>query len=799
MGGGKPAMAEPAEEAAEGELQPQGNPFEQYSQPLGDLKRRYTTQYAQARREQVKRILKWRRFWEGDQNIAWNESHGEWFSASRPTARIQNNEEVQEAFVLNKVRPYGLSFISLVRGNRPTVKWRPSSKARRVDVLAAESADDFMRYYERVSRVKDELEQEARYFWTDGIYGSYVRYVEDGDRFGWTIEDVTSEQPVDMCPRCGTAAPAAQPEPGMPPMPPGMGGGGGMPPMPGVGAPPGMPPMGGAPCPTCGGPTTPTTREVKTGQKRVPKGRVVRDVVGGLELFLPLLARRQDEMPFLARDYEVDKCHVMQRWPYLEIELGKDEGGSGGAEETWDRRARLSMLGGATVQKVTRRGLIEGADYITISTWWFRPWAFNAVEDEEEREALKQAFPDGCRATFAGGLLAEVVAEKMDDVWRICKAMPGDGYNTAAISTDSIPMQELYNDLFNLMRDNVEYNLPMLFVDPDAYDVTQIADTRVRGGAMYAAKAGPGSSLAQRIHQTQPGQLPAYAMQLMTGIGGDEMQHATGVQPAAYGGNTGGNTTAHGIAIERDQAMGRIGMHHSQIDEHWTEWTPLAVAAYVRSGKPVSLSVKYGPDRQIDPEILKAGEYEVDREVSSEYPMTWAQRRGALMEVLAMPAGAGLFGILANASKLKSAAGLDVELPGESGYRMQLDEIDELLRAGPRQEPIPDPQKPGQPLMDPKTGQPMMQVVGSSIPVQPGLEDDMAHIQCMRDWWASGDAKQAKRDNPQGIQNFLMHFQEHMNSSQAQMAQQQAAGAPGGGQPPPQQQKPGAGAPRQGE
>jgi hypothetical protein len=741
----------------QGEAEPQ-DPVSYFETPLLELRRRYTAQYSVQRRETVRRVLKQRRFWEGEQNISWNEFYGTYVGVT-PGGGIHTGEEaeVTDAYVVNRVRGYGMSFVALVRANRPTLKWLPESRATTEDIRAAEMADDFMRHYDRVNKIQDELEQEATLAWTDGVYGSYVRYVVDGDRFGWDKEPVMGEEKIRLgpdvlnCP-CGVQTPMD-----------GMAEG----------------------CQACGAPAAPeaimsgeTTRQVDTGQRRrIPRGRVVRDVVGSLELFLPGLARRQDEMPFIARSFEVDRCHVMQRWKKYADKAETDKEGGSGTDDTLERRARLALLGGATVHKHLRRSFVESADYVTVSTWWFRPWAFNAV-DEKYREQLKTQFPYGCKVTFAGDMLTEIVGENMDDVWRLLRAVPGDGYATAAVSTDAIPLQEMFNDLVNLTRDNIEFSLPMVFADPQSVDLDRIAETRVKAGAMYKAKARPGGSVGQAIHQTQPASLPPYAPQLMANVGGEWMQHMTGVFPASFGGDTGGNLTAHGIAIERDQAMGRIGMHYAQIREHHIDWAPLAIAAYVRSGEPISFSPETGAERAIDPRLLEQGRYRVMGDVAAEYPMTWAQRRQALMTVIQSPAGQPVLTVLGNAAKVKAAVGVDIEWPGEASYKMQMEEIEELLRGQPQPVMGPD----GMPIIDPMTGQPAMR---SSVPVEPDVEDNAAHLQAGSDWWTTKDARRERQTNPGGVQNVLLHLQEHRNAMQQAMMAQAAAqpqqGGSGGG------------------
>lgn len=763
-GGEPPGGVAPSQPPAGLESSPEpAETEESFPQELQDallqLLTHYESIYERPRREYVRKCLRARQFWRGNQYVAWNENSG-LYSMPRANAGLSSiidPARTESAYVINRYQAFGLSLIALIAGNRPTEKFFPMS-SNPEDVKAAQTADRVIAFVQQNAPLHDDLIMQTYYLWTDGRFGSYVRYAVDGDRFGWREEPILVPTPMPMgagvhtCPSCGATSPPQ----------------GAMPVCPQCGA--ALPPESLAPAPMAMGMR-------QAGTRRVPNGQEVRDVVGGLELSLPFLARDQSQYAFLCHKTEVDKAQIRARFPAI---ADKIIGSGYDTDNTVERNARLEILAGTSTENQRLTLGMDSPDWVTFARVWFRPWAFQAIDDESLRAQLLQRFPDGCYVSFGNGVYCESRPENMDDHWRICNALPGDGQAVEAIGASMISAQEAYNDLVNIERDVAEFTLPYTFVDSQVVDVRKFARSRVRAGAIYDAVRPPGTALAQAFYTSTPGQLSQHAVRLREELGGEIPQHLTGVFPAAYGGDSGANDTAHGIAIERDQAMGRIGMYWGRIKEHEAEVAPLYVKAFMRRIDPVTVTDQTGSgrfrDTRIDPTDLKNGQFRMHPETVEDYPTTWPQRRAALMAILGTPAGPGVLMNLKNTDELKRTLGCsEIEFPGEAGWKQQMNEIEDMAQGtGPTPPGLPTPMAP--------MGTPPQ----SSVPVEPLLEDHMAHLAAGKSWWESDAREELQRTNPPAVIDIQLHMQEH----QAVLAQQQmqAAMAAAGPAGPPQGQ-----------
>ena len=88
-------------------------------------------------------------------------------------------------FVTNFYQGFGLSFVAVLSQDVPSVRFYPQSAQSLVDIAAAKAASDVAELVERNNRVEQLLTAIGYFLWTDGKLGAYVRYVEDGQRFGF--------------------------------------------------------------------------------------------------------------------------------------------------------------------------------------------------------------------------------------------------------------------------------------------------------------------------------------------------------------------------------------------------------------------------------------------------------------------------------------------------------------------------------------------------------------------------------------------------------------------------------------
>ena len=91
-------------------------------------------------------------------------------------------------FVTNIYQAFGLSLMAVLSQDVPRVRFFPSSAQAEEDVAAAKAATEVAQLVERNNRIGNLIVDEAFNLWTDGKVGAYVRFVVDGQRFGFHPE-----------------------------------------------------------------------------------------------------------------------------------------------------------------------------------------------------------------------------------------------------------------------------------------------------------------------------------------------------------------------------------------------------------------------------------------------------------------------------------------------------------------------------------------------------------------------------------------------------------------------------------
>src|ERR1700678_879803 len=194
------------------------NPFggnnEQLPERLQAALRRLVQQYSveseSTRRQEVRRIKQAHQFWRGLQYLWWKERDQNWhLPFEQKLADGSSLEDLPRyEFVTNIYQAFGLSLVSVLSQDVPRVRFFPSSAQAEEDVAAAKAATEVAQLVERNNRVGNLIVEEAFSPWTDGKVGAYVRFVVDGQWFGFHPEteigarEVRIGGDVYVCPEC---------------------------------------------------------------------------------------------------------------------------------------------------------------------------------------------------------------------------------------------------------------------------------------------------------------------------------------------------------------------------------------------------------------------------------------------------------------------------------------------------------------------------------------------------------------------------------------------------------------------
>jgi len=758
---------------------------------LRRIVQQFSTESESTRRQEIRRIKQAHQFWRGLQYLWWSERDQNWHLPFEQ--KLTDGSSIEDLpryeFVTNIYQAFGLSIVSVLSQDVPRVRFFPSSAQAEEDVSAAKAATEVAQLVERNNRIGNLIVDEAFNLWTDGKVGAYVRFVVDGQRFGFHPEteiaarEVKIGEDVYVCPNCGEETPlvaqAFLPVPQATSTtnratraadkPSGASASNDRATeqhqtnsadvssfnsaqhVANVGT-------GRNACATCGAlltsenfvaAETVTVPSAET-RLRVPNGQEVITIVGGLELKTPPWAGEMHEYPYLQWNMEVHQARLRAAYPHAADKIGSPV--ATGSQE-YERLARLAQSQGGP--------LTEGGDFninlITFQRTWLRPWAFFALDDKSLRDELLQLFPDGAYVAFAGDSYCEARNENMDDHWRVLHALPGDGSSGRPALGDSlISVQERFNTLSNLQIETYEYGIPPIYADSEVLDFDALQNQTAEPGAHYPARSKPGQSLAAGFFQPAPAEVPPDLAEHAANLMGPVAQFLTGAFPALFGGAMANNDTAAGYAMARDQAMGRIGLVWRRMKFFHADVMLLAVDCF-RRNRPNDVEVTLlGAGAAFESKWIRLADLKGNLfsypETDEQYPTLWSQQRGVLLQLLGSP-DPEMQAVLShpeNLSLVKRLIGLEeLVIPDDESRTKQYREIAQLVAESPVAGPLAN------------------NAAADSITVLPSIMPDeftdnhrVELEACMR--WFSSDAGQvAKIEAPAGYANVRAHAMLH--------------------------------------
>jgi hypothetical protein len=699
------------------------------------------------------------------QYLWWSESDQNWhLPFEQKLADGSSLEDLPRyEFVTNIYQAFGLSIVAVLSQDVPRVRFFPASAQAEEDVAAAKAATEVAGLVERNNRIGNLIVDEAFNLWTDGKVGAYVRFVVDGQRFGFHPEtelnarEVKIGDDVYVCPECDAETPApsranvertvgarsrdtvrnAQIAHAVPP--------------------------GKISCADCGALLTEEnfvaaeTVTVPTAQTRlrVPNGQEVITTVGGLELKTPPWANEMHEYPYLQWNMEVHQARLRAAYPHAADKIGSPV--ASGSQQ-YERMARLGQSQGGP--------LTEGGDtninLITFQRTWLRPWAFFALDDKSLRDELLQLFPDGAYVALAGDTYCESRNENMDDHWRVLHALPGDGSSgRPALGDALISVQERFNTLSNLQIETYEYGIPPIYADSEVLDFDALQGQTAEPGSHYPARAKPGQSLASGFFQPAPAEVPPDLAQHAANLMGPVAQFLTGAFPALFGGAMSNNDTASGYAMARDQAMGRIGLVWRRMKFFHADVMLLAVDCF-RRNRPNDVEVTLlGAGAAFESKWIRLADLKGNLfsypETDEQYPTLWSQQRAVLLQLLANP-DPEMQAVLAhpeNVALVKRLIGLEeLVIPDDESRTKQYREIAQLVAESPIVKVTDMNAAAAGNSAAPET------VLPSIMPDEFADNHAVELEICMR--WFSSDAGQvAKIEAPAGYANVRAHAMLH--------------------------------------
>lgn len=724
-----------------------------------------------ARRMEVEQTWEARLFKRGYQYLLPRKGGG-WYLPS-PTTGFGPGRQIQQA-ALYETNIYGahcdIITSALVR-DIPECRFEPFNPNYDPDITAADKAKDFKEIFARANDLRAVHTQAADYMCTDGRVLFYTRPVLDGQRFGF--EDPVEDDPV--VPEDETTGPPESPNED----------------------------EGQQETKELNDSPLEDTEvgSTETGNpKRKPRVREIVEVFGKLEHKLPIQTQNQSEMDFifLFRDMHVSRAKGIYSWVADDIvpngrrrgKDGKIQPGGGLPELELDRIARINCA------------LALPGTYVTGDTFnqdtteyhcWLRPSAFMEVPNEQGiRDSLMKKCPDGMLAVYCGDTFCFARNESMDDHLHVLQCFPGSGQNRIALMSKVLSLQKRINTLLDLIFDYFVKCVPRTWLPEPTINVEAVQQQGNVPGSYSPYEFTPGMELKNAIVVEDQPQPNPMLWQVIQDLFNSFAEMLSGALPSLFGAEANTDTVG-GIAMQRDQALGRLSSPWGALQAATACYMRQAVGCAAKCREKLgqtSMSESINGRRvSIDANNLK-GKILSFPEVDSNFPETWTQRQSRMQQIMAEgqnnPLLTRLLSLPKNVKIAKDAIGLtELEAPEVASVDKQLGEFEILLKTGPQPNPAvvqaqeqlkqhaqeaesegPEAMKQYEMLLPQATDalKALPQKV-STIPVmQDASEDHATEAQVCFDWLISPEGRKFKRGTPEekaAWANVHLHWQEH--------------------------------------
>lgn len=677
---------------------------------------------------EVKDVKQAENYWAGRQYWYWSDRDETWKPAPgvgvSPTGDLDVDEMPRFEFVTNIYQATGLTEIGAVAGAPPRIRFFPNDADDPADIDTSEGRTKLTKLIQRWNPPQLRLQEEMYHAWTGGFILLWTRYISDGEKLGFDNVTTMSMQdsPVDStisCPSCGWSAPAQE----------------------------AVPPV---PCPHCGEMLTedniseeePIPTPVDGHDAEVPRGRQVIEVFGALNCKRPQHTNTQSEWHYLGIEREIHYSLLRAGAPTEEIADKIKPGLNFGPDDAFERNARLAV---AENTKIPGQSGSKQSTLVTHADVWFRPSAFWMLKDKKKRERAKELFPRGVHVQFAGNTFYKSEAQSMDNCIKACHAMPGRGQHRPAVGTSIISVQDRFNTFSNISAETYEYGIPITYRASDTFSNEANEDQRAAPGLEVEVALQQGADIRQKIYQVRADSVSPDMQRHMMDLFGPVTQYLSGAFPALSGAADDAPDTLGQQSMQRDQAMGRMGVFYINLKQAEADIMTLACRDFeAHSDGKVKIPV-LGDSGDFENEsvdiVALEGEASAYPEGDENFPELWNQQRATMMQIMDTPYGQELSKDMGNAQLIGKLTGIpDLKIPGLDDWQFQLREIADLTR-------MPDDNR-------------LLSGIAPEVEVAP-YQNQVAHVACCKWFLNSVRGQKMKRENPVGFQAVLEHMGQH--------------------------------------
>lgn len=701
-----------------------------------------------------------------------------WGTSNSPT---DDSSTERSIFELNIYNSYQQILTSVLTREVPTVRFEPNNRDQDADINSAEQAEKLKLAIVRDNLMVSHQADLARFLYTDGYAVVLTQYIKDGQRFGYDdpateaeeeetvpeTEERTSEE--ESAQGIDSDTTEAVPE---------------------------------------GSAETETDQEENEAENPAeigtPRGREQFKVGGALEWKFPIKSKELSKCGYALHSEEIDVAIARAEFPDVAAKIMPSQGAPGGDDV--GRLARINVnLGMLNNFQTTDSQAYD----VTKQILWLRPAQLLSITDQECMVSLvEKAGKDGLRVIFCGEQFCECRAISMDDQVTLIHALPGDGMHRPGLGDWVFTIQKVLNNWIELADDYLVRGVPNKWMDNDMFNLEAIKDQDNLPGEIHPFDREPGVTMDQVIWEETPLDFPDHLWQLIQFFFEAAPQLLCGAFPALSGGGDSSPTDTYGgMLVQRDQAIGRIGVPWRNIKQGMACLMRQAVMALAHNHKG-AINVPGSEAVRVEMEDLK-GNILAFPQTDENFPESPTAKTNRLVQLVTDAANNPLFAqILDTADNLeivKDGIGLeDLVLPQLESRDKQLGESMLLLEGGP----TPNPQyaeieqqiatitqgMQAAATMDPnlvqaaqaQLAQLQQQLQGippeiSSVPVDETDDHAVESATILRQIRSplGRELRRGTADQQAAFDNWKLHYKEHI----AALKQQQAGQTPNGKPP----------------
>lgn len=659
--------------------------------------------------------------------LFWDESVGDW---AIPNWDDKEAEGVPPR-IINVYRPHGESIIAALSVGVPSVLFFPQDSDNADDIDKADSYSALAKIVQKQNKAKLIYIKILSIFFNQGTPFIYTFSKKDR-KFGfYQVEETSLEEQTSYsheCSVCGFENGDLGPDPVA------------------------------VQCPDCGNQVntevTPQTVKVPVPiQVNKQKSRVIIEPFGVLNVKVPYSATTQEHCGFLILKF--DQPIAALRAIFC---VPGPNGEKPLAESIEPSTADVSVDSNIRYPSVFLNNQPENT--AVVKCVWYRPWQFELVvgtksgTNRDEVNELQKLYPEGCYVIYVNAEPVEIIGENLDDHWTIGIDPRAASIHAEPLGTNLAMIQDINAEIDELELQTMEHGISELFIASDAIDFQKYGNQQAKPGNITQAFKETGRAIGENFFETRTAQLSPEVVALHQKYK-NYAEFVTGDFPTVYGGSVPGSSTATEYTKSQNQALQRLSTVSTLAAHLWADVIDKAVKEYASfleyDEKMVEKTAAGYQTTTVDHMTLNRGEVaECEPEFSELLPISSGQIKDTLMQLVGAkdPMLMAMLTHPQNNELVKKALGIpELYIPGIDARTKQYREISFLIQASP----VPSPNSP----------------LGMESSIPPEEQDDhRVEMEICVIWLNSTKGQKAKKENPEGYQNVVLHWKGHQMMQQ---------------------------------